>query len=133
MTLKLHLAPGESLLIGKARVTNGGTHKSTLVIEGTEKVIRQDRIMLERDANTPAKTLYFVVQGIYLSDEPEKLFPVFHEASRAVVSVMPELVLTVTEIGQIILGGMYYGALNVCHRLMKEESDRTTPRKEVEP
>lgn len=123
MSLKLNLAPGESLLVGKARIQNSGERKCTLMISGDEVVLRESRIMLERDATTPAKRLYFVVQGIYVTAEKEPLFPLYHEVARAVVNTWPTLTLAVTDIGELILGGRCYEAVNRAYALIQMEKE----------
>lgn len=123
MSLKLNLAPDESLLIGKARVQNSGHHKCTLMISGGEIILRESRIMLERDATTPAKRLYFVVQGIYVADEKEPLFPLYHELARSIVSQWPAVTLAVTDISEMILSGRYYEAVNLAYGLIQMETD----------
>lgn len=127
MSLKLNLAPGESLLIGRARVQNSGDRKCTLMISGDEIVLRESRIMLEKDATTPAKRLYFVVQGIYVADNKEELFPLYHEVARGVVSAWPTLTLAVTEVSEMILGGRYYDAVNRAYAVIQMEKELLPP------
>ena len=123
MSLKLNLAAGESLLIGRARVTNGGDRRCTLIVAGEECILRESLLMLEKDATTPAKRLYFVVQGIYLNDNKEELFPLYHDMARAIVAAYPVLTLPVTDVSQLILAGRYYDALNRAHAIIKAESE----------
>jgi flagellar biosynthesis repressor protein FlbT len=122
MSLKLNLAAGESLLVGKARITNGGDKRCVLIVAGEEAILRESLLMLEKDATTPTKRLYFVVQGIYLSDQKEDLFPLYHEVARAAVAAYPLLTLPVTDVSQLILGGRYYDALNRAHALIEMEA-----------
>lgn len=123
MKLKLNLAPGEFVIIGKARVENGGNRRCTLMISGTEKILRQRRIMREADATTPAKRLYFMVQCIYLADDREALLPHYHNLAREVVQVWPQLVLAVTDVGYALLSGDYYEALNKAGVIVDLESE----------
>jgi flagellar protein FlbT len=123
MTLRLNLAQGESVLIGQARVQNGGAGRCTLIISGNEKVLREKRIMLERDATTPIKRLYFAVQSIYLAEEANPLFPIYHNIARDAVLAWPMLTLQITDVSQWILDGNYYEALNQAHALIEVEQD----------
>lgn len=122
MGLKINLAAGESLMVGRARIQNIGSHKCALIVSGDEHVLRENRIVLENEATTPLKRLYFVVQGIYLSDGDAKLFPLYHELAREVVRVFPDMTVAVTDISMLILGGRYYEALNQTHSLVQEEA-----------
>lgn len=122
MSLKLSLAVGESLLVGKARITNGGDKRCTLTVAGEECVLRESLLLLEKDATTPAKRLCFVVQAIYLSDRKEELFPLYHQMARDMVTAHPILTLPVTDVGQMILAGRYYDALNQAHAIIKLET-----------
>jgi flagellar protein FlbT len=123
MALKIQLAAGESVLIGKARVANGGSSRCVLVVTGDEKILRGGLIMLQDEATTPVKRLYFTVQGIYLADSEEELFPLYHELSRAVVRVCPFMNLPICDISMLILSGQYFEALIKTHDLIKEEQD----------
>ena len=69
MSLKINLAQGESILIGKAKVQNGGNGRCVLIVSGSENVLREKRIMREREATTPIRRLYFLTQSIYLADD----------------------------------------------------------------
>ncbi len=122
MSLKLNLAAGESLLIGRARVTNGGDKRCILIVAGEERILRESLLMLEKDATTPARRICFVVQGIYLSDKSEELFPLYHETVRELVEVYPSLTMAVTDVSQAILAGRYYDALNQAHALVEMEA-----------
>jgi len=125
MTLKISLAPGESVVIGKARVDNGGEHRCTLIITGNEVILRQKRILRERDADTPMKRLYFVVQCMYLADDDrarDSLHELFHAVAREVVATYPALTLEVASVGQNILGGNDYKALNEANALVEQEA-----------
>jgi flagellar protein FlbT len=123
MSLKLNLRPGESLLIGRAKITNGGDKRCILIVSGEENMLRENLLLLEKDATTPVKRLYFVVQGIYLSEKKEELFPLYFDMVRAVVDAYPFLVLHVTDVSQMILEGRYYDAVNRCHALIGMESE----------
>ncbi len=123
MTLKINLAPGESVLIGKARVENGGERRCTLVVQGNEVILREKRLMRERDATTPMTRLYFVVQSIYLADNKESLYDLYHKIAHEAVMAWPGLTLAITEIGIEILAGNDYAALNLAHTLVNVEKD----------
>jgi flagellar protein FlbT len=125
MTLKISLAPAECVVIGKARVENGGQHRCTLIITGNEVVLRQKRVMREREATTPMKRLYFVVQCMYLADDKlarDGLFRLFGDVVREAVHAWPSLTLDVTRVGEQVLAGNDYSALNEAYGLIDIEA-----------
>lgn len=125
MTLKLTLAPGEAMLIGRARVENGDDRRCTLIISGDEKILRQKRIMREADATTPMKRLYYVVQSMYLAADSDSLNSLYHAVSREAVSAWPILTNPITDVSELILSGRYYEALNAAYALIEVEADIT--------
>ena len=123
MTLKLNLAVGESLLIGKVRVQNVSGCRISLAIHGRDTILRESLIMRESEATTPAKRFYYVVLSIYLADDKKSLYDLYHAVARDLVLTYPILTLPVTDIGQRILNDDVYEALN-CAQLMVEYEDR---------
>ncbi|MFD2233594.1 flagellar biosynthesis repressor FlbT [Phaeospirillum tilakii] len=121
MSLKINLAQGESILIGKAKVQNGGAGRCILIVSGSENVLREKRIMRERDATTPIRRLYFVTQSLYLTDDKPKLFTLYHQIAREAVAAWPMLAGAVTDVGELILVERYYDALMACHTLTEVE------------
>jgi flagellar protein FlbT len=69
MALSIKLKPGERLIVNGGVLRNSG--KSTIVIDVLNKVtLLQERdLMLPEQADSPLKTLYFLVQMMHL--EPE--------------------------------------------------------------
>ncbi|HIJ63629.1 MAG TPA: hypothetical protein HPQ04_13120 [Rhodospirillaceae bacterium] len=122
MTLKLNLAVDESILIGKVRVQNVTGRRISLAITGRDRVLRESHIMKESEATTPAKRFYFIVLLLYVSDDKESLYNLYHDIAREVVLAYPVLTLPVTEISQRILNDDLYEALN-CARLLVEFED----------
>lgn len=123
MTLKLNLAPGESILIGKARVQNAGDRRCMLLVTGNEKILRGRRIMLERDATSPMKRLYFMAQSIYLSDDNESLYSLYHDVAREGVQAWPLLTMAITDVSELILAGKDYEAMNAAQTLVEVEQE----------
>ena len=123
MTLRLNLSVDESLLIGKVRVQNVTGRRISLAIFGRDTVLRESHIMKESEATTPAKRFYYVVLSLYVADDKEILYDLYHTIARELVLAYPVLTIPVTEIGQSILVGEIYEALN-CARLLVEFEER---------
>ena len=71
MALKLTLKPGEKVIINGAVLANAGS-KTTLSIENSAVILREKDILTERNANSPAKRIYYCLQLAYLDDEHER-------------------------------------------------------------
>lgn len=123
MTLRLNLSVDESLLIGKVRVQNVTGRRISLAIFGRDTVLRESHIMKEGEATTPAKRFYYVVLSLYVADDKEILYDLYHTIARELVLAYPVLTIPVTEIGQSVLVGEIYEALN-CARLLVEFEER---------
>ena len=121
MTLKISLAPAESVVIGKARVENGGDHRCTLIITGEEVVLRGRRILQERDATTPMKRLYFVVQCMYLAEDKPILNDLCLKVCREAIKAWPALAIKVADVAELVGEQRYYEALSLAHDLVERE------------
>jgi flagellar protein FlbT len=124
MSLKISLAPGESVVIGKAKVENGGDRRCTLIVTGEEAVLRGRRVMREQDATTPMKRLYFVVQAIYLTDDKSLLTPLLMDVLREAVQSWPESAAQAVMVGELVGEEKYYEALSKAYELVELEAGR---------
>jgi flagellar protein FlbT len=80
--------------------------------------------MTEKQANTPAKRIYFVVQMIYMFPGKDREYQEkFHSFSRDFVNAAPSALPLVMDIGRQIVVGDVYGALKYCRKLMKHEDE----------
>jgi flagellar protein FlbT len=69
-------------------------------------------VMQEEQADSPCKKIYFVVQLMYISDEPHKLHGLFFDLVRAVQAAAPSMSLFIASICEGIMNNDYLGALN---------------------
>ncbi len=122
MSLKISLAPGESLVIGKAKVENGGDRRCTLIVTGEEVVLRGRRVMRERDATTPMKRLYFVVQCIYLTDDKPLLDGLLHQVLKEAANAWPDKGVAIADVGQSVAAEKYYEAVSKAYELVELEA-----------
>lgn len=72
MPLKIELKPHESIIIGESLITNDG-ERTRFYIEGNVPILREKFILREKEANTPSKRVYFVVQQMYLAKDATAL------------------------------------------------------------
>ena len=68
MALKITLRPHERMIIGGVVVTNG-TAKCDLLVENKVPILRQKDIMVEKDAHSPCRRIYFSIQLMYIDEE----------------------------------------------------------------
>ena len=73
MPLKITLKPGERLILAGAAITNGKS-TSNLLIDNKVPILRQKDILGEKDATSPARRIYFVIQLMYLDTENVNLY-----------------------------------------------------------
>ena len=65
MSLKIDLKPGEKFIINGAVLT-AGKRRVSLVLENKAVLLRSKDIMQEREADTPAKRIYFAIMLMYI-------------------------------------------------------------------
>lgn len=121
MTLKVDLKPGERIVIGRSVVTNGPT-RSSLLIDGSEPVLRERDILKEEVADTPAKRIAYVVQLMYLAGSPDALLPAYTELSRGVMKAAPSMIDLVEATTNHVLTGQLYKAFREARKLVARET-----------
>ena len=123
MPLKIVLKPGEKTVINQAVIQNGG-EKAELILQNKASVLRERDIMTEKEANSPAKRIYFVVQMLYMFPNKERVYQQkFNALVKDFVSAVPSSTPIVLDIGKQIVVGDVYGALKLCRKLISYENE----------
>jgi flagellar protein FlbT len=122
MPLKIELKPNESIIIGESLIKND-KERIRFYIDGSAPILREKYILLEKDANTPCKKIYFVVQQMYLSKEPKDLHEMYFKLIRDVFSAAPNLINHIMDINENILAGKYYAAIKNAVKLVEKEEE----------
>ena len=123
MPLKIVLKPGEKVVINQAVLQNG-REKTEIIVQNKASILRERDIMTEKQADSPAKRIYFVVQMIYMFPDKERGYQDrFHKFSREFVNAVPSSLTLVMDIGKQIVVGDVYGALKLCRKLIKYEEE----------
>ena len=123
MGLKITLKPKERMIIGGAVVTNGNG-KSEFLVENTVPILREKDILSEREADTPCKRIYFVIQLMYIDEK--KLVEhhnTYWNLVRDVVAAAPSTLPLIDQISEEILSGKYYQALKLAKQLIEYEQE----------
>jgi flagellar biosynthesis regulator FlbT len=121
MPLKVSIAPGEAVMVGKAKVTNGGQHRCTLQIDGEERVLRQKFLAAARDASTPEGAFYRSVLVNYVLGLSPDSGGDIAAAARALLAARPGAAPAVEAVTCHIVAGEEYEALVVAHALLEGE------------
>lgn len=121
--LKITLKPRERILLGGALLKNGD-HLSQLTVENEVPILREKDILSERDTDTVAKRIYYVIQlmyfeGAHLSAHHKTFWELVRQLSTAAPSVLP----LIDEIGELILDERYYQALKATRKLIAYEEE----------
>jgi len=122
MPLKIELKPNESIIIGESLIKND-KERIRFYIDGSAPILREKYILLEKDANTPCKKIYFVVQQMYLSKNPKELHEIYFKLIRDVFAAAPNLINNIMDINESILAGKYYVAIKNAVKLVEKEEE----------
>lgn len=121
MTLKVELKPNERIVIGRSVVTNGAS-RTSLLIDGSEPVLRERDILKEADADTPAKRVAYVVQMMYLAGSSEALLPAYTKLARGLMRAAPSMLTIVEQVTNCVLTGQLYKAFREARKLVAHEA-----------
>ena len=122
MALVLDLKPGEKVLVGEAVITNDA-QRTRLHIAGETPILREKDVLQEKDADTPCKRIYFVVQCMYLARDPSVYYDKYFEMVREIQEAAPSTSLFFALINDKIIQGVYYKALKDATELIKYEAE----------
>jgi flagellar protein FlbT len=120
MPLKIELKPHESIIIGDAVITNDND-RIRFYIDGNVPILREKFILREKEANTPARRIYFIVQQMYLTKGNTELQKLFVEYVRDMQEAAPSLRQFITPVAESVIVNDYYQAIKDAGELIKEE------------
>jgi flagellar biosynthesis repressor protein FlbT len=123
MALKITLKPHERLIVGGAVVTNGNS-RSDLLIENNVPILREKDILSEKDADSPCKRIYFVVQLMYVDEKNlAEHHTLYWKLVSDVVKAAPSTIPLIDQISEYILHSNYYQALKKAKKLIEYEQE----------
>jgi flagellar protein FlbT len=123
MALKITLKPHERMIIGGAVITNGST-RSDFIVENTVPILRQKDILSEKDANSPCRLIYFVIQLMYVDEKNLKEYHnTYWRLVRDVLDAAPSTLGLIDQISEHILDARYYQALKTARKLIDHEQE----------
>jgi flagellar protein FlbT len=124
MALIITLKPNEKIVINGVVLTNGPKRAEFSVMNESSLILREKDVLLEGDANTPAKKIYFVIQCMYLRGSFEasaEYHPVFFSLLNDFLEAAPSALPICDEICTSIMGDQMFKALKVCKKLIDYE------------
>ncbi|MBQ8661408.1 MAG: flagellar biosynthesis repressor FlbT [Alphaproteobacteria bacterium] len=122
MPLKIELKPHESIIIGESLITNDG-ERTRFYIEGNVPILREKFILREKDANTPSRRVYFIVQQMYLSGGTPELQKLYLEYVRDLQNAAHSLIPYIAPVNECIINQDYYGAIKAGAKLLEKEDE----------
>jgi flagellar protein FlbT len=132
MGLKLKLKSGEKIYINGALVHNRGT-TAELEILNKVPILREKDILLESDADSPCKQLYFVVQMLYFSPADEvKLMQHLSKLSLEIIRAAPSTAELVEKVYAQVSEGKIYAAIRTANELIGYEKQLITHAKSAQ-
>jgi flagellar biosynthesis repressor protein FlbT len=113
MPLKLKLAAHERLIVNGAVMVNGGC-RTTLVIGNFAHIMREKDVLQERDANTPTKRLYLILQTMLMQPPPSEAVTASYRLAHSQLTAAyerPENLTILAEVDRMVDAGDFYKAM----------------------
>jgi flagellar protein FlbT len=124
MALKITLKPQEKMILGAAVVTNANSASSNLIIENKVPILREKDILSEKEANSPCRRIYFVIQLMYIDEENLKIHQkTYWKLVKELTEAVPSTVALIDQISEQIVSGRYYQALKLAQKLCDYEQE----------
>ena len=114
------------MIIDGAVVTNG-SNRCELYIENSVPILRQKDIMSEKEANSPTRRIYFVIQLMYIDEKNLALHhKTYWELVQDCIQAASATLPLIDQISKKILSGQYYHALKLARNLIDYEKEVIT-------
>ena len=122
MALVIDLKPGEKILIGTAVITND-SQRTRLHISGEAPILREKDVMKEEEADTPCKKIYFLIQCMYMAEDPSLYHKKYFSLVKEIQHAAPRTSFLFLAINERIIEGVYYKAMREARELVKFEEE----------
>ena len=120
MPLRVELKPFERIVIGDIVLINSGS-RSSFLIDGDARLLREKDTITAETANTPAKRLYHCVQTMYLKNDIPRYRMAYQGFLRDLGEANPGDRVAIDSINSHVIAGTLYKALKEIRKLMKRE------------
>ncbi len=123
MALKITLKPKERMIIGGAVLANGN-RTADFVVENKVPILREKDIMTEKEADSPCRRIYFIVQLMYVDETNLKVYhKQYWREVQDVLAAAPSMLERIDGISDHILHTRYYQALKLTRELIEYEKE----------
>ncbi len=122
MALVIDLKPGEKILIGDAVITND-SQRTRLHIAGDSPIMREKDVLQESNASTPCKRVYFLVQCMYLSNDPGQYHKQYFKLVQEIQKAAATCTIFIAQINEHIIANNCYKALKIAKQLIQHEQE----------
>ena len=123
MPLRVELKPFERIIVGETVIINSGTRTSFL-IDGEARILREKDTVTAETANTPVKRLYLCVQTMYLKNDIPRYRAAYLGFLKDLRDAIPGSRDAIDAINNHISSGALYKALKEIRKLTKAEEQQ---------
>jgi|WetSurMetagenome_2_1015567.scaffolds.fasta_scaffold20520_5 flagellar biosynthesis repressor protein FlbT len=123
MALNITLKPHERIVVAGAVITNGPA-TCRMTVGNWVPILRERNILKVKEANSPARRIYYLIQLMYLDPAELTAYHRFYwKLVRAFIQAAPSAMALICDINTLVLNGRYYEALKQARRLIDREQD----------
>lgn len=123
MALKISLKPEEKIIINQAVLVNG-KHKTEFYLENHAAILRTKDILTEKEATTPCRVLYYLIQLHYLAaDQLQERVDQIRNLHGSIQNAAPSLTSLLNEVLSDFEQDNHYKALKNCDKLIERETE----------
>ena len=119
MPLRVELKSFERIVIGDVVLINSGS-RSSFLIDGDARLLREKDTITAETANTPAKRLYLCVQMMYLKTDLPRYQASYPAMLKDLRDTDSGARATIDAVNDLVFGGALYKALKEI-RIKREE------------
>lgn len=123
MPLTIDLKHGDRMIINGA-VIEMASPNSKIIVHNEAAILRGKEIMQQEEASTPAKRVYFALQGAYMFKEKEaEYIRAFDEYLADFLKAVPSSLDIVKEVKELVEKDRIYKALKKANKLIDYEEE----------
>ena len=124
MALKITLKPHEKMILSGTVIANGSNAGCELIVENKVPILREKDILSEKDADTPCRNLYFIIQLMYIDEGNHAIHQKnYWDLVNDIVKAAPSMVGLIDRINEEIVSGRFYQALKLSQKLIDYEQE----------
>ena len=124
MALKITLKPQEKMILSGAVIANASKSGCQFIVENKVPILRQKDILSEKDADTPCRNLYFIIQLMYIDADNLAVHQNnYWTMVNDILKAAPSTIVLIDQINEKIVSGRFYQALKLAKKLIEYERE----------